>query len=240
MIARDVMNPAIIGIAPSATVAEAAHTMLERRISGLPVTEADGRLVGIVTEGDLLRRVELGTEKKRPRWLEFLVGPGKVAAEYAHSHGRTVAEVMTAGVVTVDETTDLAEVVRLMNAHGVKRLPVMAGVTMVGIVSRADLLRALEGMLERGAVEKPAGDAGIRAAILAELQARSWAPTATLHIDVKDGVVALGGCIFDDRERDALKVVAENVPGVKSVKDELATIEPYSGMLVSTGAASGT
>jgi CBS domain-containing protein len=235
MRAKDVMTPGLVAIAPEASISEAAAMMLTKRISGLMVVDAAGDLVGVVSEGDLLRRVELGTERKRPKWLEFLLGPGRMSSEYVQTHGRRVEEIMTRDVVCVKEDDDLSEVVRLMNDHKVKRIPVVADGKAVGIVTRADLLRSLQAMLARGAVSANPSDIEIRDAVLNELKAQSWAPTGSVNLGVQNGVVEWTGCIFDDREREALRVAAENTPGVKSVTDRLTTLEPYSGFVITSG-----
>ena len=143
---RDVMTSPVISIEPESPVLEAVHIMLQRHISGLPVVDKEGHLVGIMTEGDLLRRVETGTQHRRPRWLEYLVGPGRLADEYTRSHGRKVNEIMTADPLTVTEDTPLDEVVRRMEKRRIKRLPVVRGDEVVGIVSRANLVHALAGL----------------------------------------------------------------------------------------------
>ena len=143
---RDIMTSPVVSIEPESAVLEAVRIMLQRHISGLPVIDKEGRLVGIVTEGDFLRRAETGTQRRRPRWLEYLVGPGRLADEYTRTHGRKVHEIMTAGALTVTEDTPLDEVVRLMEKRRIKRLPVMRGNAVVGIVSRANLVHALAGL----------------------------------------------------------------------------------------------
>lgn len=224
---RDVMTPTVISIAPDATVLTAAQTMLENRISGLPVVDAAGNLVGMVTEGDFLRRGEIGTERKRPKWLEFLIGPGRLASEYVHADGRRVDEVMTTDLVTVSEDDPLEAVVELMERHRIKRLPVMRDGKMVGIVSRANLMHALVS-LAREAEAPPGDDAAIRERILAAIGKQSWAPR--VNVVVTNGVVELWGTITDEREREALKVAVENVAGVVQVHDHLVWVEPMSGM----------
>ena len=206
--------------------------MLQRHISGLPVIEKGGELVGIVTEGDFLRRAETGTQRRRPRWLEYLVGPGRLADEYTRSHGRKVYEIMTFGALTVTEDTPLDEVVRLMEKRRIKRLPVVRGTAVVGIVSRANLVHALAG-LAREVKPAAASDQTIHDRIVAELAGQSWAPTALINVIVRDGVVELWGAITDERERAAVIVAAENAPGVKGVNDHLAWVEPMSGMAFS-------
>src|SRR5215475_1877029 len=143
MKAADFMSARVISVTPDASILECVRLMLQHRISGLPVIDAAGSLVGVVTEGDFLRRVEAGTERKRPRWLEFFAGPSRLADEYVQSHGRKVSDVMTPEPITVHEDTPVEEVVRLMESRRIKRLPVMRQDKVVGIVSRANLLHAL-------------------------------------------------------------------------------------------------
>jgi CBS domain-containing protein len=231
MKAKDVMTSPVVTIEPDVDVLQAVRIMLQRRVSGLPVVEKDGRLVGIVTEGDFLRRAETGTQRRRPRWLEFLVGPGRLAQDYARAHARKVGDVMTAEPITVDESTALDDIVKLMEKRQIKRIPVVRGSNVVGIVSRANLLHALASVAREA---KPAAqsDAAIRALFMDELSKQSWAPVALINPVVRDGVVELWGTITDERERAALVVAAENVPGVKAVRDHLAWVDATSGMVV--------
>ena len=231
MIAAEVMSRKVISVSPDATITAAIRLMLDHQISGLPVVDAAGKLLGILTEGDLLRRAETGTERHRPRWLEILMGPGRLAGEYVRTHGRKVEEIMTRDLVSVTPDTPLDEIVALMERRRIKRVPVLDGDSPVGIVSRADLLRALARTLE----ERPrpaAGDDEIRERILAELANVSWVPRDGLAITVADGIVRLDGVILDEKERDALRVAAENVPGVRAVEDRLVWVEPMSGTII--------
>lgn len=231
MKAEEVMTREVISIDPDATVLQAARLMLQHHISGLPVIDKDGNLVGVLSEGDFLRRRETKTERRRSRWLEFLMGPGRVAAEYSHSHGSKVSEVMTPDVQTVDEVTPLEDIVELMERRRIKRVPVVCGGQVIGIITRSNLMHA---MVSLARVAQPAdkGDAAIREHLLAEIQKEQWAPAATTNVVVHDGVVELWGVIVDERQREALKVAAENVPGVKAVKDHLVWIEPTTGMTI--------
>lgn len=224
MRATDVMTQNVISIEPGATIVQAARLMLQNDISGLPVIDDSGRLVGVVTEGDFLRRVETGTSRRRSRWLEYLFGSGRIADEYAHSHGRKVREVMSPEPRTITEDTSLEEIVRMMERYRVKRLPVMRGKLVVGMVSRANLVHALVS-LSRDAEPPAGGDTAIRAAIYDELKKQSWVYVALLDIVVRNGIVELFGSVTDDRQRQALIVVAENVPGVKEVRDHLAWVD---------------
>jgi CBS domain-containing protein len=224
---RDVMTRNVISIAAEESVLKAARVMLQNHISGLPVVDPDGSLVGMVTEGDFLRRGEIGTERQRPKWLEFLVGPGRLAGEYVRATGRKVEEVMTSDPLTVAEDDSLEKVVELMERRRIKRLPVVRDGKMVGIVSRANLLHALVS-LARDSVEPAGGDAAIRDRIMSALVKQPWAPQ--LNVVVKNGVVELWGTVTDDRERRACIVTAENTGGVKKVHDHLVWIEPISGM----------
>ena len=231
MKAKDVMTSPVVSVEPDAPVLQAVRIMLQRHISGLPVVGKDGRLVGIVTEGDLLRRAETGTQRRRPRWLEFLVGPGRMADEYTRSHGRKVEEIMTAEPLTVTEDTSLEEVVKVMEKRRIKRLPVLRDNKVVGIVSRANLLHALAGVA-REVKPVAAGDQAIRDRVVAELASQPWAPVSLVNVIVRDGMVELWGTITDERERQAMIVVAENVPGVNTVKDHLAWVDALSGMVL--------
>jgi len=231
MLAKDIMRREIISVSVSATVMQAVTLMLQHGISGLPVVDASGALAGIVTEGDFLRRGELGTQRRRPHWLEFFVGPGRLADEYVHASGRNVREVMTEDVCTVTEATPLEEIVKLMEKHRIKRVPVLRERRLVGIVSRSDLLRAFAALAQE-TQPSTASDAAIQARIVAELNKQPWGPLAQLNIVVRNGIVELWGAITDERERQAIIVVAENTAGVKRVRDHLVWIEPMSGMAV--------
>ncbi len=228
---KDVMSQQIVSIGPDAPILDAVRLMLQHKISGLPVIDASGNLQGVVTEGDFLRRTETGTQRKRARWIEFLMGPGRLATEYVHTSGRKVSEVMTPDVHTVTEDAPLEEAVHLMERRRIKRVPVMRGAKVVGIVTRANLMRALAHLALAAQPAAP-GDAAIRASLLAELKKQSWAPVGLIDVVVKDGVVKLSGALTDERERQAIRVAAENIRGVKKVEDHLIWIEPNTGVII--------
>jgi CBS domain-containing protein len=244
MKASDIMTHPVITATPETTVGEAAELMLAHRISGLPVVNAAGDVIGIVSEGDLLRRAETGTERRRARWLEFLIAPGRLASEYAHVHGRRVGEVMTDTVLSVGPDDPIADLIELMERRRIKRLPVIAqGIDhgrLVGIISRADLVRALVRNLPRPDEAPPLSDAEIRDRILAEIAKQPWGPRSSVDARVENGVVELHGAVTDDRERPALRVLAENVPGVREVRDHLTWVEPLSGFIVPGDGSTGS
>lgn len=228
MLVHAIMTSPAIVVHPETSIAEAAKTMLDNHISGLPVVDASARLVGIVSEGDFIRRSELNTERKRSWLLELLTSPGALAAEYVSTHGRSVEDVMTSDIVTVAPTARLQEVVELMEKHDVKRLPVVAQGRLIGIVSRSDLLKALVKTLPAQVTDSK--DQEIEAAIINELAAQDWSRGGSIRVKVVDGVAELTGSIMDERERQAAKVAAENVSGVRAVFDNLVYIDPYIGV----------
>ena len=225
---KDVMTQNVISVEANESVLKAARLMLLNRVSGLPVIGATGELVGIVTEGDFLRRGELGTQRHRPKWLEFLVGPGRMAAEYMRVSGRKVGEIMTPAPLSVTEDDSLETVVEQMERHRVKRLPVIRGRQMVGIVSRANLMHALVSLARDDTQPAAGNDLAIRDRILVSLGKQRWA--TRVNVVVKNGIAELWGAIMDDCERQALIVAAENISGVKKVHDHLVWVEPTSGM----------
>lgn len=231
MKAAEIMTRRVITIHPDATIREAARLMLQDDISGLPVVDRQGNLVGIVTEGDLLRRTETGTEVRRPKWLEFLIGPGVLADEYVHTHARRVSEVMSKDPCTVTEDAELEAIVRLMERRRVKRIIVLRAGKIAGLISRSNLLQALA---DRSPEGRPthASDQAIRERIISEMAGLHWKPSVSINPIVRDGVVALHGVIADDREGTALRVLCENVPGVTRVEDHLVWVDPYSGLLI--------
>lgn len=232
MRAHQIMTRQVLSVGPNTSVLEAANMMLQQHISGLPVVDKSGKLVGIVSEGDFIRRAEIGTGRKRGRWLKFLIGPGKSASEFVHEQGRKVHEVMTPEPYTVTEDTPLEDIVQLMEKKNVKRLPVMRGDAIVGIVTRSNLLQAVAGLV-RDVPDPTADDDHIRNHIIASIEKGDWHPYG-LNVVVRDGIVHLSGVITDDRSRQASIVAAENVPGVRTVHDHLCWVDPMSGMYVSS------
>jgi CBS domain-containing protein len=235
MKASDVMHRKVVTVFQEATLEEAAELMIENRVSGLPVVDGRGKVVGMITERDLMRRMETGTAR-RASWLSAFLWPGRVADDYVHAHARKVNELLNGTVIAVAPDTSLAEVVAVMESRQVRRVPVMDGEHLVGIIARADLVRAL--LRQLPPVQAPAiTDAQIRAQFLEEVDQQQWASEVVVDSEVKDGVIGLRGIIFDERMRAALGVLAENLKGVRGVQDHLICIDPMTGAVVSEGAA---
>lgn len=224
MNAADVMVSKVITVGPDTPVATIAETLLANRISAVPVVdEKSGALLGIVSEGDLIHRVETGTEQHRAWWLEIFTGKEALAREFVKSHARKAADVMTRQVVTVSPDTPLGELASLLDKHRIKRVPVVKDGKIVGIVSRANLIQALVAL---GSGIKPstsANDSALRANLLGQLQSKAWW-TNNINIIVKDGVVELWGFVDSQAARDAIRVAAEVTPGVREVSNNL-TVE---------------
>ena len=231
---KDVMTTKVVSVLPRASVAEALDLMVRSHVSGLPVIDKTASLVGIVSEGDFLRRSELGTVGPKLHWLKDLFLPGHAAKAYARTHGRYVDEIMSRDVATIGEDLRLEEAVALMEQRHVKRLPVLAGERVVGIITRADFVRELTEFVRQSYDEPLTSDSEIKKRIRAELHNQQWAPAASIDIRVKDGVVNLHGVLTDERERDAIRVIAENVIGVREVHDHITWVEGYSGMTLTS------
>ncbi len=218
MKARDIMSTKVVTVSPSTSVRVIAGLMVEKHVSGLPVLNDNGTLVGMVSEGDLLRRPEIGTQKHRRRWVSFFSGVDSQAREFTKSHALRAGDVMTKQVIHVSEETPLGDVVGLMEKHNIKRLPVLSDGKLVGIVSRADLLRALAARQADPMPPPAESDATIRAAMNHVLKNEEWAMSAMVNVIVSEGVVHLWGVINSDDQRQALRVAAENIPGVTAIE----------------------
>jgi CBS domain-containing protein len=232
MRAHQIMTRPVITVTPETTIVEAANTMLQKHVSGLPVTDATGKLVGIVSEGDFIRRGEIGTQRRRGRFLKFILGPGRAATDFVHEHGCKVAEIMTPQPLTITEDTALEEIVELMEKNNVKRLPVMRGDSIVGIVSRANLLQAVAS-LAREIPDPTADDDHIRNRVIDTIEKNDWCPFG-LSVIVRGGIVHLSGVITEERSRKAAVVAAENVTGVTKVHDHLCWVDTMSGMYLNS------
>ncbi len=219
MIAFDIMTREVVTVGPDTDVSDIVAAMLKHRISAVPVVR-DGAVVGIISEGDLLRRAETGTEAKRSRWLEIFTPTQTLAADYVRSHARKASEIMTEGVVTVAFDAPIAEIARVLETRGIKRVPVVQGGKLVGIVSRANLLQALASRLDPPPAAARADDRQIHDALHAEIRKQSWGPLLVqCNLVVEAGVVHIWGTMASESDRKAVIVAAENTPGVKQVVD---------------------
>jgi CBS domain-containing protein len=225
--ARDVMVSPVITVDVSATVQDVARLLLQNRISAVPVLDG-GKLVGIVSEGDLLHRAEAGTQRRRSWWLDLVASDAALAADYVQSNSRRVADVMSTRVITATPETPLTEIASLLEKHAIKRVPIVSDGKLVGIVSRANLLQAVASRPGQLKIEQ--SDEALRKLITDRLEAQPWAHTYRLNVTVTDGVADLWGMTRSDAERRAIRVTAENTPGVRGVKDNLVELPVGSDM----------
>jgi CBS domain-containing protein len=225
MKARDVMVSPVTTVTPGTSVGNLARTLLENRISGVPVVDDGGKLVGMVSEGDLLHRSEAGTERRLSGWLRMLAGEDQLAADYIKARGRRVADIMTQGVVTATPDTPLQEIAMLMEKRAVNRVPIMQDGRLIGIITRANLVQAVASVPEAPEISRT--DSDIRERLLSHLGEQPWAHRSSLNVTVKDGVVSLWGLADSETEKQAIRVAAEAVPGVRGVSDHLS-VRPYA------------
>jgi CBS domain-containing protein len=227
MRAVDVMTRDVITVDENATVTAVARLLAEHGISAVPVVDRDNRVIGMVSEGDLLHRAETGTEQRRSWWLEMVISADQLAAEYIKSHSNRVREVMTPGVISVTEQTAVADIAVLLEIHRIKRVRVLRDGKLVGIVSRANLVRALAMTIDEPASGTEADDRVIRDKLLAELKTQKWAEVSPANVTVKDGVVHLWSSYLSERERRALVLLAQATPGVQRVEDHVRSVPTY-------------
>jgi CBS domain-containing protein len=217
--ARDVMVAPVITAVPRATIRSVAETFVRHGISAVPVVDDTGKLVGIISEGDLLHRKENRTEKHRAWWLRALVGADTLAAEYAKAHAHRVEDVMTRKVISASPETPLHEIAELLEKHSIKRVPIVENGQLVGLVSRANLVQAVASAGK--GLEIPSSDVTIRHKLLAHLKAEHWTHVGLLNATVNGGVVDLWGAASSDAERNAVRVAAEAIPGVCKVNNHM-------------------
>ena len=232
MRAMDVMTTNVITVEPDTSVQQLATLLSERGISGVPVVDRDNRLLGVVTEGDLLHRAETGTERRiqrrRSRWLDTIGADQEAARDYVKAHGRVVREIMTRDVISVSDTTELADIATLLETKRIKRVPVLSDGKLVGIVSRANLVRALAMTRSEPTIEADSDDQTIRQKLITELTGQEWVHMWAADIIVRDRVVHLW--FSDDRseeERQAVRVAAENIPGVRQVEEHIVPVPVF-------------
>ena len=229
MLAGQVMSPIVLAVSQDASIYEAAEVMVSAEVSALPVVDGTGRRAGILSEADLMHRAEIGTEPRKGWLARFLEDNTRSAQEYVALHSRQVGDVMTRPVVTVDEQTPLSEVAQLMDQHKIKRVPVMRGAEVVGIVSRANLLRALLSRDPQQPASAPSDEA-LRRAVEAAVKGQEWESPWPVNIIVNAGVVHLWGFVGGEATSKAYRVAAENVPGVRKVENHLRHVPHNVGM----------
>lgn len=223
MKASDVMTRNVATVTPETPIVEIVNALLERRISALPVVDAGGAVVGIVSEGDLIRRQEIGTDKHTSWWLHLLTAPEDQARDYVKSHGRKAADVMTADPVTVAPDTALGEIATLLERNRIKRVPVCDGGKLVGIVSRADLIRGLAA--HPAALPAPStDDAALREAVTKAIRDETGVRTEFINVIVTGGTVHLWGGTNSQDEKKAVRIAAEGVAGADKVVDHLGVL----------------
>lgn len=225
MKARDIMSRDVVTVSPAASVHEIARLMIGKHISGVPVVAEDGTVVGIVSESDLLRRAEIGTEPRRKWWLSFFSDPDSLARQYTKTHGLRAEDVMSRPVISVGEDADLNEIAGILADQRVKRLPVVRDGKLAGIISRADLVRAL-GQSQPGASRPVGNDAELEKALLDKVRAQDWLDGTYLNLAVRNGIVELHGFIGSTEQRRALRVLIDEVDGVHKVEDRLVVGSP--------------
>jgi CBS domain-containing protein len=223
MRARDIMTAPVIAVRPETPVPEVAALLVEHRISGVPVVDETGRAIGIVSEGDLLRRGETRTDRQRSGWLEMLLNRDIQASEFVKEHGACVRDVMTRDVVSVDPDAEIAEIARILERRRIRRVPVVENGVPIGIVSRANVLRALVAYRQSPAGFAATSDPAIARTLEDRLRSERWIDVNRINIVVTDGIVHLWGALDSDEQRRALLVAAEGTPGVKAVQDHLTT-----------------
>ncbi len=227
--ARDVMTSKVITVGVDTNIRDIAAILVENRISAVPVIDKSGYLAGLISEGDLIRRFEIETDQKpETGLLGFFSEPRQVARDYVKSHAVKAADLMVTDVVCATREMPLTEIAKLFAKRNIKRVPVLDGKILVGIVSRADLVQALanfEGNLENTVAE---GDEAIRVKLLERLDENKWLRPSDLSIFVNDGIVQIWGRIYSEEEREALRVAAETLPGVHGVEEHLARMDQWS------------
>jgi CBS domain-containing protein len=224
MQAKDLMSRNLVVVPPETPVAAIAELLAQRHISAVPVVDAAGRPHGIVTEGDLIRRLADAPQGPMTWFLNLFRSPGPLAVRFAKAHGKTARDVMSKELVSVGETATAEEIAELMEQHGIRRVPVVKDGTMVGLVSRADLLRAVlrrQAAPGAGAAPMAGDDVEILRGVIAAMRGQPWADTFWVYPDVAGGVVTFHGFARSDEVREALRVLAQEVPGVTSVQDKL-------------------
>ena len=220
MRAADIMSINVCVATPDTPINEVARKLFDRNISAMPVVDKEGRVLGIVSEGDLMQRVELGTIR-RSWWLDLFSSNAALAKDYVKTHGRTAKDVMTRPAIVVEESTELPVIANLLESHRIKRVPVVRDGRVVGIVGRADIVRGLILAAKTWGRPRKLSDEAIRASILEEINRQPFADATSINVLVDDGEVHLWGQVETPEQRAAIRVAAENARGVSQVIDNI-------------------
>jgi len=226
MNAADIMTTSVITVRADTGVREIAELLLANRISAVPVIDDEQKVLGIVSEGDLMRRLESDSEKRHSWWIENFFSESHDAEHYIKAHGRTASDVMTRSVVTISADMPLKEIAAILERNHIKRVPVTDNNQLVGIVSRANLLHGLTA----GQISEQTGstdDRSIREGLMHELSEEVGLVTGRINVTVHDGMVQLWGIVYSEKEKQAAELAATNMPGVRSVENFLGTIPPW-------------
>ena len=230
MRAKDIMTTEVVTVNADTQVTDIVTLLLEKHLSVVPVVDANQAVIGIVSESDLMHRAEIGTDQPRSRVLAFFHSSDQKARDYIRTHGLSARDVMSKPPITVHPDAELLKVVHTMDKRRVKKLPVVEGGRLVGIVSRGDLLRALAAR-QKQLVGAPAeNDTGIRNELIKIIRKEDWASVAMLDVDVVDGVVHFWGILDNEDQREAMHIAAKRIPGVTRIEDHLSRGIPSSGI----------
>ena len=230
MRAAEVMTQDVITVSPDDLLQDVARTLLKHRISGVPVLDKLGKLVGIVSEGDLMRRAETDTDAQHSWWLRAFIGPETLANDYVRSHARKVSDIMTTKVLTAAPDISLRDIASLMERNRIKRLPIVEAGQLVGIVSRANLMQAFASLAVTPPPAESGDDKAIRERVLDRLRAERWSSPNAINVIVQKGVVELWGAVDSEAKHKAVRITAEGTPGVFSIKDNLVVMTMPSGI----------
>jgi CBS domain-containing protein len=225
MRAKDIMVTEVITVGPQASVRDVAKLLLSNRISAVPVVNEHGELIGIISEGDLARRAELNTTPHRSWWLEMFSRKSKeaLAKEYMKSRGSKVRDVMTKNVITAKPTTSVRDIATLLEKHRIKRVPIVAKGKMIGIVSRANLIQALASLPENDE-QSTISDSRVRKKVMKQFNSEKWSKGSLLSVTVHDGAVKLWGIVDSEAEKEAVRIAAELVEGVRTIENNVVVL----------------
>lgn len=227
MQAKDIMTPTVVTVGPEETVSAIANLLMSKKISAVPVLDKERQLCGIVSEGDLIRRISDDADDNRPWWLKMMSSNSEQAGDFIKAHGRTAKDVMTKNVATVDENMEICDVAHKLEANRIKRVPVMSGDQLVGIISRSNLLQVVAGQKTEIAKAATPGDRALRKQVHDHLNDQNFTSHGSLNVIIDDGVVELWGWVETETERDALILAAKEVPGVTEVRDHFGKVSPW-------------